>query len=135
MTDQLKKILIVEDDDLITQMYQASLASSHFQVQMEKDGESGWKTVQSFMPDLVILDFMMPKLNGVEVLQKIRADERLKSIPVIVMSSLSAEADKKRALDAGATAYWVKNEVNMVEFEQKINEVLSQNTNNIPAQS
>lgn len=130
MTDQLKNILIVEDDDLITQMYKASLAQSQLNIQMEKDGESGWLALQKMTPDLVILDYMMPKLNGVEVLKKIRADERLKAIPVIIMSSLSDEADKQRAIDAGATAYWVKNEVNMVEFEAKINQILSQNPPN-----
>lgn len=130
MTDQLKKILIVEDDDLITQMYKASLSNSKLSIQMEKDGESGWQAMQSLTPDLIILDFMMPKLNGVEVLKKIRADQRLKSIPVIIMSSLSDEADKQRAMDAGATAYWVKNEVNMVEFEAKINQILSQSVPN-----
>lgn len=124
MTDVQKNILIVEDDDLITQMYRASLASANLHVQMEKDGESGWNAMQTFVPDLVILDFMMPKLNGIEVLKKIRADQRLKNIPVIIMSSLSDAADKQRALDAGATAYWVKNEVNMVEFEAKINTLL-----------
>lgn len=125
MEEKLKKILIVEDDDLITQMYQAGLASAKFEIRFEKDGEAGWNAVSTFEPDLVILDFMMPKLNGVEVLSKIRADAKFKSIPVIIMSSLSADADKKRGLEAGATAYWVKNEVNIVEFETKINEVLA----------
>ena len=125
MVDALKKILIVEDDDLITQMYHAGLASAKFEVRFEKDGEAGWNAVSTFVPDLIILDFMMPKLNGVEVLTKIRADANFKSIPVIIMSSLSADADKKRALDAGATAYWVKNEVNIVDFELRINEVLA----------
>lgn len=126
MVDQLKKILIVEDDDLITQMYQASLANAKFDLRFEKDGEAGWSAMQTFAPDLVILDFMMPKLNGLEVLAKMRADTKLKLVPAILMSSLSTDADKKRALDAGATVYWVKNEVNMAEFEQKIGEVLAQ---------
>ena len=125
MTDQLKKILIIEDDELITQMYKASLASASLDVHLEKDGESGWNYMQANIPDLVILDFMMPKLNGLEVLAKIRSDARFKDLPVVMMSSLMADADKKRALDAGATAYWVKNEVNMVEFENRINEVLN----------
>lgn len=124
MDENAKKILIVEDDDLINQMYTASLASSKFEVRIERDGESGWNALQTYVPDLVILDFMMPKLNGIEILEKMRADERLKGVPVILMSSLSAEADKKRAMDAGATVYWVKNEINMTEFEAKINEVM-----------
>lgn len=124
MDENAKKILIIEDDDLINQMYTASLASSKFEVRIERDGESGWKVMQTYIPNLVILDFMMPKLNGIEILEKMRVDERLKNIPVIMMSSLSADADKKRAMDAGATVYWVKNEINMTEFEAKINEVM-----------
>ena len=130
MSDELKKILIVEDDDLITQMYRASLATAKLDIQLERDGESGWTVIQNNHFDLIILDFMMPKLNGLEVLHKIRSDERLKNIPVIIMSSLSGEADKKRAMDAGATAYWVKSEVNMVEFEKKITGMLSQTSPN-----
>lgn len=124
MSDPQKNVLIIEDDDLINQMYLASLATSNFEVRLEKDGEAGWSAMQTLAPDLVILDFMLPKLNGLEILGKMRSDERLKLVPVIMMSSLSSEADKKRALDAGATVYWVKNEVNMVEFEAKINEVM-----------
>ncbi len=124
-----KNILIVEDDELITQMYMASLAKSSFHVELQKDGQAGWDAMQKYVPDLIILDFMMPKLNGIEVLKKIRADERLKTVPVVVMSSLMADADKQRALDAGATAYWVKNEVNMVDFENRINSVLLSQTN------
>jgi DNA-binding response OmpR family regulator len=124
MVNIQRKILIIEDDDLINQMYLAALASSNFLVKLEKDGEAGWQTMQTFLPSLVILDFMLPKLNGIEVLQKMRLDERFKNTPVIMMSSLSSDADKKRAMDAGATVYWIKNQINMIEFEEKINEVM-----------
>ena len=126
MSDQVKKILIIEDDDLISQMYLASLDGSAFEVRLEKDGELGWQAMQTYVPDLVIVDFMMPKLNGIEVLQKMRADLRLKAVPTIMMSSLMDDADKQKALNAGATAYWVKNEVSMADFETKIAEVLAQ---------
>lgn len=126
MSDQVKKLLIIEDDDLISQMYLASLEGSAFEVRLEKDGEAGWNAMQTYVPDLVIVDFMMPKLNGVEVLQKMRADDRLKAVPTIMMSSLMDDADKQKALNAGATAYWVKNEVSMADFETKISEILAQ---------
>ncbi len=125
MTDQKYHIIIVEDDTLIAQMYQKSLANASFSVELAVDGEAGWAAINATTPDLIILDFMMPKLNGIEVLTKIRSDEKLKNIPVIVMSSLMGDADKKRALDAGATAYWIKSEISMVEFEKRILEVIS----------
>lgn len=126
MPDQAQKILIIEDDDLISQMYLASLDGSSFEVRLEKDGEAGWQAMQTYIPDLVIVDFMMPKLNGIEVLEKMRADQRLQAVPTIMMSSLMDDADKQKALTAGATAYWVKNEVSMADFELKISEILAQ---------
>lgn len=125
MADQKYHIIIVEDDSLIAQMYQKSLANAAFSVELAVDGEAGWTAINEHSPDLIILDFMMPKLNGVEVLTKIRSDEKLKNIPVIVMSSLMGDADKKRALDAGATAYWIKSEISMVDFEKRILEVIT----------
>jgi len=120
MSDQLKKLIIVEDDELISQMYSAALQNSQFSVQIFGDGESGWNAIQTTLPDIVILDFMLPKLNGLEILQKMRLDPKLQSVPVIVVSSLTSELDKKRTLEAGATDYWVKNELNMVDFASKI---------------
>lgn len=126
MNNSPKRILVIEDDALITLMYQSALSGSNFQLDLVSDGLSGWTFMQANTPDLVILDFMLPKLNGIEILRKMRADERLKSIPVILMSSLSDDADRARAMDAGATMYWVKNEVNMVDFSAKISQVLAQ---------
>lgn len=124
MTDLPKKILIVEDDELITQMYQASLATSHFELRIEKDGGKGWEALQQYVPDLIILDMMMPKLNGIEVLTRVRADARLQHVPVVIMSSLMDEEDRKKALDLGANEYWIKRDVNMTSFEAEINRVL-----------
>ena len=124
MTDLPKKILIVEDDELITQMYQASLATSRFELRIEKDGGKGWEALQQYVPDLIILDMMMPKLNGIEVLTRVRADARLQHVPVVIMSSLMDEEDRKKALDLGANEYWIKRDVNMTSFEAEINRVL-----------
>jgi len=125
MADQIKKLLIIEDDELITQMYKASLAQSKFEVKWESDGETGWNTLQTYTPDLVILDIMLPKFSGLEILAKIKADPRLKNIPVIILSSLADDGDKQKALSMGAKAYWVKNEVNMVDFETMINKAIA----------
>lgn len=123
-----KNVLIIEDDDLIAQMYKASLQNANFSVQVAIDGETGWTMMQTAVPDVVLLDFMLPKLNGIEILQKMRTDPKLQHVPVIMVSSLASDADKKRALDAGANYYWVKNEIDMVNFGTKINEVMSSST-------
>ncbi len=124
MSDTQKHILIVEDDDLIAKLYQASLVDSGLHIQLETDGDSGWQALQAQIPDLVILDIMLPKLSGLDLLEKMRADERLKVVPVIMLSSLSSESDKARALAAGANAYWVKNEVDMPQFSAQIKSFL-----------
>lgn len=124
MTDVQKNVLIAEDDDLIAQMYQASLTTAPFHVQIVKDGELAWNAMQTSTPNLVILDIMMPKMNGIEVVAKMRADAKLKTVPVIIISSLGSPEDRKKAMDAGATAYWVKNEVNMVNFASQISQVM-----------
>ena len=130
MTDLSKKILIVEDDELITQMYQASLATSQFELRIEKDGSLGWQALQQYVPDLVILDMMMPKLNGIEVLTRLRGDARLQHVPVVIMSSLMDEGDRQRALSLGANEYWIKKDVNMTTFEAEINRVLLASSGN-----
>ena len=83
MTDTLKHILIAEDDELIIQMYQAALVNAPFQMHVVKDGGAAWDALQTFTPNVVILDIMMPRFNGIEVLTKIRADAKLSKIPVI----------------------------------------------------
>lgn len=125
MLNPPKRILIIEDDELITQMYRASLATANFELRLESDGASGWAALQSYIPDLVILDIMMPKLSGIDVLKLMRATPSLKDVPVIVMSSLMDDDDKKRALDAGASEYWIKRDVKMTEFEARILQVLA----------
>lgn len=124
MSDTPKKVLIVEDDDLLTQLYQASLAKANFQVRLEKDGEAGWQSLREEIPNLIVLDIMLPKLDGIALLEKIRSDDRLKTIPVIMLSSLSSDADKSRAKAAGANAFWVKNEVNMLELATMLSQFL-----------
>lgn len=120
-----KRVLIIEDDELITQMYRASLATANFELRFETDGSSGWAALQTYTPDLVILDIMMPKLSGIDVLKLMKSTPSLKTVPVIVMSSLMDDDDKKRALDAGATAYWIKRDVKMTEFEASLMQILA----------
>ena len=119
-----RQVLIVEDDDLLTQMYQASLANSGFVLRWEKDGESAWAALQSYVPDLVILDIMLPKMNGLEILTKLRSDPRLTHVAVVVMTSLMDPTDQQKALSLGATAYWVKKDVNMLTFANSLQSFL-----------
>jgi len=83
----MKKMLIVEDDQIVGSIYRHKFQVEGFQVELALDGDAGLKAVEGFKPDVVILDLMLPKLNGVEVLKRLRAKPETKSLPVIVLTN------------------------------------------------
>ncbi len=97
------KILIIEDDDLIARVYSGKYQSAGFQVAIASDGVHGLELVSTFRPDMVHLDLMVPKLNGVEVIQQIRNNPDHQTLPIVVMTNTYQNRLVKAALDAGAT--------------------------------
>ncbi|OGE29291.1 hypothetical protein A2867_05420 [Candidatus Daviesbacteria bacterium RIFCSPHIGHO2_01_FULL_40_11] len=104
----MPKILIVEDDPFLLKMYAKKLQVEGFEVEIAKDGEEGLAKFKSFLPDLVLLDVMLPKLNGLEVIERVKADPETQSIPILVLSNLSATADTETAVKKGAVGYLIK---------------------------
>jgi DNA-binding response OmpR family regulator len=102
------KILIVEDDPLLTKMYTTKFITEGFEVASAADGEEGLSKATANHPDFIILDVMMPKLSGIDMLSRLRATEIGKNIPVIVLSNLSQEEEAKKALALGAKEYLIK---------------------------
>lgn len=102
------KILIVEDDPLLTKMYTTKFITEGFEVASAADGEEGLAKATAVTPDFIILDVMMPKLSGIDMLTRLRATEAGKNIPVIVLSNLSQEEEAKKALALGAKEYLIK---------------------------
>lgn len=102
------KILIIEDDMHISELVKYNLKQSGYEVEVAKDGEIGLKMINDIVPDLIILDIMMPKLDGIGVLSKLRKDESAKNIPVIMLTAKSAEMDKIIGLEEGADDYMTK---------------------------
>ena len=103
-----KTILVVEDEEDIRTLLAMRLKVSHFQVLTAGDGDEGLAVIREKKPDLVILDLMLPKITGYELCRMIKFDEALKSIPVIIHSSLERQVDRDRASEAGADAYFIK---------------------------
>src|SRR3989338_11668571 len=97
-----KKILLVEDEFYIRDLYRIILESAGFNVILAEDGEEGYKQTQN-LPDLILLDIMIPKLNGIMLLQKIKKDEKTKNIPVVLLTNLGQESIIKKAFDEGAS--------------------------------
>jgi two-component system, OmpR family, alkaline phosphatase synthesis response regulator PhoP len=101
-----KKILIIDDEEPIIRMYSEPL--SDYNVLSAADGEAGLKVARSEKPDLIYLDIIMPKMNGLDVLKKLKESDETKEIPVILLTNLPEEASKDKAVALSAHDYFVK---------------------------
>ena len=119
------KILLVEDDPLIVHLYEEVFKRAGYQLETAFDGEAGLKKMAESKPDLVLSDIMMPKMNGLELLQKIKGDPNLKNIPVVLLTNLGKEGDTKRGIELGAVTYLVKSQYTPKEVVKKVEELIS----------
>jgi len=125
---QKSVVLLIEDDNLLVRMYQDKFTGDGYKVVVALDGENGLAKLKKEKPTLVLLDIMMPKMNGFEVLKKIKADPSSKNIPVILLTNLGGEDDAKKGLEMGAVAYLIKSDYTPDEVIAKIKEILSAST-------
>ncbi len=121
----MTKILITEDDPLMSRMYQKIFTFEGFEVVMAEDGQDGLDKIRSENPTLVLLDVMMPKLNGFEVLERLKADPATKAIPVIMLTNLSSQQDADNAMLKGAVKYIVKSEHDPKQVADMVKEILA----------
>jgi DNA-binding response OmpR family regulator len=129
----MAKILLIDDDALLVRMYQSKLVEDGFEVEVATDGEPGLKKAIEIKPDLILLDVMMPTVNGIQVLKKLKEYEFTKNIPVILLTNVGgSEEDVEKGLSLGAVAYLVKASYTSKEVIQKIKEVLGGYTAEAP---
>jgi len=130
-TDKLAKtkVLIVEDDKFLQKILVLKFSSDGFDVRAASDGEEAVALIRAERPDLVILDLIMPKLNGFEVLTNIRTDAATRKLPVIVLSNLGQDEDKKRAAEMGVADFLVKSDISIQEVVQKAKEAYARTLN------
>jgi class 3 adenylate cyclase len=102
------KILIVDDEPFNLDLLEQELADYDYTIERAGDGAEALEKIPLFLPDVILLDYMMPGMNGLEVLEHLRKDERHKSIPVILLTAKATQEDKVRGLDAGADDYVTK---------------------------
>lgn len=126
----MTKILIVEDDPLMSRMYQKIFSFEGYDVVMAGDGEEGLEKIRELKPTLVLLDVMMPKLNGLQVLEKLKLDPETKAIPVVMLTNLAGQQDAETALAKGAVKYIVKSEHEPKEIANIVKEILAGYTRN-----
>ncbi len=118
------KILVVEDETFLVKIYAVKLKKEGFDVMIANDGEAAVRSAEEFKPDLILLDLILPKMNGFEALEKIRAGTVNRKTPVIVLSNLGQEEDIKRAAALGADDYLVKANFSIQDIVAKIRETL-----------
>lgn len=99
------KIIIIEDDHFFQNFYSIKLKELGYEVEVANDGQEGIDKIKTFLPDLILLDLIMPVKDGFEVLESLKADSTISEIPVIVFSTLGQQTDIKKALDLGAKLY------------------------------
>lgn len=115
-----KRILLVEDDDALANVYQMRLQAEGYEVRREANGEDALASAISFKPDLVLLDVMMPKVSGFDVLDIIRNTPETANLRVIMLTALSQESDKARAESLGVDDYLVKSQVVIADVMERI---------------
>lgn len=121
-----KKILVVEDDQLLLDLCCKKLQKEGFDVDIAIDGNTALEKIISNKPDLILLDLVLPGIDGFEILKKIRedSDDKIKKIPVIILSNLGQESDIEKGKKLGAADYFIKASVTMDEIARKVKDLL-----------
>ena len=121
-----KRILLVEDDDALSSVYVTRLQTEGFDVRRCANGEDALAAAKAYHPDLVVLDVMMPKVNGFDVLDILRNTPETANLKIIMLTALSQESDKERATSLGADDYLVKSQVVIADVVDRIRHQLEQ---------
>jgi Response regulators consisting of a CheY-like receiver domain and a winged-helix DNA-binding domain len=120
----MAKILIVEDDKFLRELIAKKLKNEGFDVVEAVDGEEGLKKIKEERPDLVLLDLILPGIDGFEVLARVKEDPNLAQIPVIILSNLGQREEVERGLKLGARDYLIKAHFTPGEIVEKIKNIL-----------
>jgi two-component system, OmpR family, phosphate regulon response regulator PhoB len=116
-------ILVFEDEDALATLLQYNLEKEGYRVSVASDGEEGLMQAEEETPDLVLLDWMLPKVSGIEVCRRLRGRAETRNVPIIMLTARGEESDRVRGLDTGADDYLTK-PVSMVELNARIRAVL-----------
>ena len=122
----MTKIAIIEDDVVISQMYRMKFEADGYEVQLANNGLRGVALVETFKPDMILLDLQMPEMNGAEALQEIRGHDWGKDIPVIILTNMGEEESPKEIRSLGIHSYIVKAELTPRQVAQRVKEALEQ---------
>ena len=128
-----QKILVVEDDHFLSSLMKARLEKEGFQVMQAFDGEEALRLIKEFGPSLMVLDLILPKVSGFEVMEAISVDPQLTGIPVMILSNLAQDTDIQKTKHLGAVEYFIKVRVSIDELVGKIKAVLEKSAGGVQA--
>jgi DNA-binding response OmpR family regulator len=119
------KVLIVEDDSFISDMYKLKLEAEGFEVRLAEDGARGLEQINLERPDLVLLDVVMPRMDGFAVLAQVKGDPEIQNIPIVLLTNLGQKDSVEKGLKMGALDYIIKAHFTPAEVVGKVREILS----------
>lgn len=125
MNKKNTKILIVDDEETLSEMLKEYFVRQGYQVDIACDGEEGLVRARKFMPNLILLDILMPVLDGISMLKQLKADSAISGIPVIMLTNLDTQDKMEEAQQMGAPNYLVKLNYTPSDLDRKIKEVLT----------
>ena len=120
-----KKVLIIEDESYLLEMYKMRFEQGGYEVMVAEDGESGLSMARKGQPDIVLLDIMLPKMNGYQVLEEIRKNADTEKLKVYVLSNLGQSVEIKKGMEGGANGYFVKSNLTPTQLFTDVEKILS----------
>lgn len=117
-------VLIIEDEELISQMYTMKLNRDGYDCETAQNGKFGVDKAKKLLPDIILCDVMMPEVDGLTALEKIKKDDKTKHIPIVLLSNLAESEYVDKALELGAVSYMVKSQVTPSDVVKKVKEIL-----------
>lgn len=121
----MKSILLVEDDPFLIDIYQSKLKEKGFDVNVAEEGKQAWELLRKKKPDLLLLDIVLPNMDGWEIIKKIKEDARLKDLKVIILSNLGQKDEVEKGINLGAVKYMIKARFTPTEIVQEIEKILN----------
>ena len=122
---KMSKILLVEDDVTLVKMYEKKFVAEGYEVAIGYDGEEGLKKATTEKPDLVVLDILLPKMDGLEVFRKMRSQQETFHTPVLILTNFDKEESIFECFKLGAVDYLIKSEVDLNQVMKKVDELLN----------
>ena len=121
----MSKILIIEDDPFLNEMYVTKFTQANFEVEVAIDGQEGLQKIEKNKPDLILLDIVLRKMDGFEILEKIKNNPQLKKIPVVLLTNLGQRNEVEKGLSLGADEYIIKAHFTPTAVVAKVKEILA----------